>query len=344
MQIIVRRFTMTIFHQFYGCIKQYYHHCTQTTWSSIMSAKTVRNNVDCFQKVGQIAGATLILLMKKFSALSSLSRFSFTLQTVNMHDFYAMILRPYQWLCPVSADAINEDKVYNDLHQLIMSDPKMKLNPEALEKKLKGSLVKILKDMSDLNQAYRNVEAFASVVIQDLKKDKDFSGIDFSGIKQKKLSNWIRPTSLGEKITNFNWLLVDIGCVSLYLKDWNLFNTGKLANRLGQFSVLKWVKNHHLESWVTGLVSTAFIWKFFESLRKLNDDKLTAQDKKRESWNAVASFGEVILFGTSYLNLIGKIKIDNSYLQWLTIVAKSIGLISLLVKPGRQYFQVEQKG
>lgn len=149
----------------------------------------------------------------------------------------------------------------------------------------------------------------------------------------------IRHTPLAERITNWNWAIVDIGCVGLYMQGWKLLDTAKWAARVGQYQGLQWVKNQHLDQWVVGLVCTGFAWKLFEAVRKLADEAMTKEERKIARWNVITSSAELVLWGSVFLNLIQKTQISNTYIYSFGVFAKSLGLLSIVARPKHEFFQ-----
>jgi hypothetical protein len=149
----------------------------------------------------------------------------------------------------------------------------------------------------------------------------------------------IRHTPLIERITNWNWAIVDIGCVGLYLQGWKLLDTAKWAARVGQYQGLQWVKNQHLDQWVIGLVCTGFAWKLLEAVRKLADEAMTKEERTIARWNVITSSAELVLWGSVFLNLIQKTQISNTYIYSFGIFAKSLGLLSIAARPKHEFFQ-----
>jgi hypothetical protein len=229
---------------------------------------------------------------------------------------------------------------------------------EKLHTLLRNCLKAQLQAMHKNGDAYRNLGEFKDVVQRRLHnmKEVDFNkyefnqislqalkAVDFSDLNEKNpnyhVAKWIRHVPLAERITNLNWSIVDIGCVGLYLQGWELLDTAKWAEKIGQYPVFQWVKNHQLDTWVIGLVCTAFSWKLFEALRKLLDEELTAQEKRRAIWNVFTSVAELALFGAIFLNHIGQTKFNNVHLQWLAIGARSLGTLSIVTRPEHEFFQ-----
>ena len=197
-----------------------------------------------------------------------------------------------------------------------------------------------LTQMNSYGDAYRNFDEFKEVLQKRMnalpRTNFDLSKID---LKALDLPKWLRHTPLLERTLNFFWGVVDVGCFGLFFQGWGLWEPAKLAATIGKIPLFQWVKNQSLEKWVVGLVLSAFVLKFVESARKLADDKLTPQGRTQARWNIVTSFAESILYSTIYLNIMGKTRINNVFILSFAIFAKSLGLLSIALRPKREFFQ-----
>lgn len=378
----------------------------QAAMSTEWKVKTLFSDTDFFQKICQVAFASLQLFIIRYPAIAgSLARFSFVLTTANMHDFYRFVQHPLPWFCPITAKSINEFAVLNDLTDLLCKKTKRQkiiVNDEIIDEddileseseteverqnKLKGAnenkienteniekndeilrealfgiakecLDAQLKQMNTHGDAYRDLDTFVELlkkrlndpVLQERLKgavsgNLCFLNLDLSELNRKNydLSKWIRHVPLAEKIMHINWSIVDIGCVGLYLQGWNLIDTAKWANCIGQYPGFQWVVNHHLDHWVVGLVCTAFSWKLFEAVRQLCDEALTKQQRDVACRNVITSLAELVLFGAIFANQMGKTHFNNVHLQCFAIAAKSLALLSIATMLSHKFFQKPQ--
>lgn len=362
---------MAILSDLHSSFKGYCDAAQQVSMAALIKLRDFRNGPDFFQKICQVTSASLQLLgLSRPLLIDSLTRFSFVLrETAKMHDFYRIIQEPVQWLFPVDMRAIDQTNVLGDLTDYLydcrarekaenffeqgLSQERESLYQECLQI-AKECLTEQFTHMSNTNDAYRNVEEFIKVIEARLKAKThikengqrilfDLSQINLNYLTKNNpkynVTHWIRLVPLAERIVHANWTLVNMGSPILNFRDWNLLNTAKYAEQIGQYQGFQWIKEQSLDIWVTGLVCSAFAWQLFESVRKLTDDALTPQEKRQARWDAVTSFAEIVLHGTNFLNLIGKTKIDNAYIQCFAIGAKSLGLLSIATRPSPEFFQ-----
>lgn len=316
----------------------------QATLSVMTKIRDFRNNPELFQKICQVTGAVLQLIIIHHPERDHLKRLWATVSAAGMHDFYSGLKLPVWGLFHVSAECIDENKVLKSLIEILMKQvPDIGNTKEEREKglhqKAKEYLQSQLKDMTEQSYVYRNVEEFKGVLARRLKDSED-PEYDFTTVDLAGLDVPLRHVPLLERIANFNWAIVDIGCIGFYFHAWNLLDTAKWAEKIGQYQGFQWVRHSSLEHWVVGLLTTAFALKLVEAVRKLRDEVLTQQEIRQARWNAITSCAEVILFSSVYLNLMGLTKFNTIHIQCLTILAKSLGILSIVTKPKHQLFQM----
>lgn len=175
-------------------------------------------------------------------------------------------------------------------------------------------------------------------------EEGDIETFDMGNISLEDIENIevpLRHVPLGERFTNFLWGLVDIGCVDLYFQAWKLVDTAEQAERIGtKYPAFQWVKSQSLELWVRGLVCGAYAVKLFEACRKLRDEQLTDEQRRHAKWHSVTAVAELISNGAGFLDRSGLKSINPTYLQWLTIVAKTVGLLEIATKPRHKFFEI----
>jgi len=352
-----------------------FHASQQAVISVICKFKKIRNDSDVFQKIGQIAVASLQLIMLEHPATKSLANLSIVISAVSMHDFCRVLQYPRHWFFPITAEVIDQhvvrdalyENLYKKLEVRVANDPalndddhkKQLLKSEAskLKKIIENCLIDQLNLMNANNDGYRNLEEFVGQLEKRFRKLGhpyiDFPNIDLSKFVTKDLSknddksnDYTQNVSTGmvykvptlEKITNIHWAVVDCLTVALSLKEWGLLDTAKLAETIGQHHAFQWVKNQKLECWLIGLVCTSFSWKLLESVRRLRDEELSTNGRHQTRWDAVTSLAELTYFGSIFTNLIGKTNFSSAHVQILAITAKSLGLLSIFTRPNYEVF------
>lgn len=336
--------------------RNYCYETQQAGLSAILKLKEMRSNPDIYQKIGQLTSASLqlITMMNRASPVK-LTELSLVISAaVGMHDFYRVIQYPRNWFRPINAEKINEKAVVKDLAWYLasqFSDAEELLSKEQYDAfySIAQKCVKAqLQLMATKDDAYQTLDEFMGQVEKHLRKvkseDFDFTAVDLSGLTQSEdcdVANWIRHVPTFEKLTDMVWAVADVLTDAFWLGvSWKMVNLAKCAETVGQFRAFEWVKNQHLETCLIGSICTGYGLQLLESVRKLRDDALTPIEKSQAKWNAVTSVANLAFFGSMFTNMIGKTQINNMNVQILAIGARSFGLLSLLAKPKREFFEV----
>lgn len=143
-----------------------------------------------------------------------------------------------------------------------------------------------------------------------------------------------------EIINKVNWLMVDMGCVTSFLRDWDLLNTAKIAASIGKYRGLNWVSTCHLDTCVIGLVCLGYklnAMKAQSDLRRVDSFRLTSDEKsqlkKALEWDWIVNMQESALHVVILLNRAGFITTGNTNINLITIAVKSLGILALFMRP-----------
>ena len=328
----------------YQSFKNFCDETQQSVGSVVEKLTEFRNDPEFFQRICQVANNILKLLAMRYSSVAGLKRFSFVLLAANMHDFYSFLKMPAQWFFPITANAIDENQVLDSFRSIIRSHVHPSISNIAVDELAKKCLVAQLNDMQKTG-AYRSVEQFKEVLKKRISTQKiEFSHDDkrriqpFKKIDLTNLAVPLRMIPFLETINTCIWSFVDFGCIAMYFKDWNLLDTAKLAENVGQYQVFKWVKHQHLTQWVFGAMTAAYSLKLIEATRKLLNDNLTPQQNHQARWDILTAVPQVTLWTTIFLKEKG-VRISEQYIFSLAIVAYTLDLLKIALKPKHQFFQ-----
>lgn len=310
----------------------------QNAAALLLKVKDLRNDVEFFEKVGQAASYCIQLLMLNYPG-TSMSKLELALQTVLLHDAYSFLKKPREWIYPVSAEMIEENEILASLTEVLQDqiDPNH-LNVPGVQTLAEECLEHRLGSMRRSGDAYKSVDAFKEVLKRQIQETDD-PNFDLSTVDLTDLDVPLRHVPILERVTNWNWAIVDLGCVGLFLHEWKLLDTAKWAENIGQVPGFQWTRSQSLETWVVALVCTGFTLRLVEAARKLQDEALTEEETRAARWQIVTSIFEFSFYGAIYLNRIGKSSIQHSTIQWLGIVAKAFGLVYIASRPAHQFFQ-----
>lgn len=313
----------------------------QTPGSFFRKVGAWRSDPEFFEKVCQVAMAAIQLLMAECPGKEYLTRFNFALSTSLLHDFYSFLKQPRQWFFPVTIDRIDENGVKNSLITVLQAqlDPTGSHVTE-IQQLAETCLAKRLTYMREKEDAYRSADEFKQVLqIQIRNMGQSVTPFDCSTIDLTNLDVKLRHISFGERLTNLNWSIVDVGCVAVYFNEWKLINLSNWAQQIGTIPGFAWIKNRSLDAWVLGMVCSGFALKLYEATRKLFDEAMTEQERTKARVDVATSTTELVLYGTMFLNRIGQSSIDLSVIQWMTIISKSFGLYCIATRKSHVYFQ-----
>ncbi len=342
-------------------IGNYGYTTQQAALSVVLELKELRSNPDVYQKIGQIAYASLQLMIESYASAAPFARLSSLISSaVGMHDFYRVVQYPRHWFFPVTADVINEFTLREDIVLTLAEKIGMlDLNGLIIDEDLYVKLEEIvqfcvndqLERMASQDDAYRNLNEFITQLQQRLKEvksiDFDFTDIDLFDVNDLKhsqydTSEWFRSIPTVEKIMNINWAVVDSLAAAWWFKEWNVLDTAKLAETIGQYSPFQWVKNQELEHGLLGLICTGCAWNVLESVRLLRDEALTTEQIRKARWNVVTSVADFAFFGTIFTNTIGKTQVSHFNVNLLALCARTLGLISIVTRPRHKFFQIPE--
>lgn len=149
-----------------------------------------------------------------------------------------------------------------------------------------------------------------------------------------------RSLSLLEIINKVNWLMVDVGCVTSFFRDWDFLNTAKIAASIGKYRGCGWVSACHLDTCVIGFVCSGYMLnavKAKSDLRRVDSSRLTleqkSQLKKALKWDWIVNMQESALNVLILLNRLGVITTGNTHINLITIAVKSLGILALFMRP-----------
>lgn len=335
----------------------------QTAISFLKNCHTLRNNTDFFEKIGQVAYAAIQLVMMHFPGTQYLSRLSFAFSTVLMHDFYSFLKQPTKWFYPLNLSRIDQNAALTDLTTTLQEqlDP-TGAHGDVVQRLARAHLEYRFQVMGENNDTYRSVDEFKEVLQKQIRETKNKvilekiapatipATFNLEAVSLTKFHMTLTHVPLLERLGNLTWILVDVGTVGYFFQKWNLLDTAKWGERIGKVPGFQWVPSNSFDTWVIGGVCTGFGLKLVEAVRKLYDEAeaMTTEQKRQARWDVVTSIAEGIFYGAIFMNRIGQCAIKDSNIQWLAIIAKSLGLLSIIrtlepstgkKQPDTQFFQ-----
>jgi hypothetical protein len=308
-----------------------------------------REDTEIFKKVGQVAESCL-----RLAALLSVStpfpRLTSVVTVVALHDFYRFLKIPVKFIFPIDAEAIDDEQLLTNLvnhmnqNNQAFAAHQQGTDEGGLKALVRSILVKLLKNMYDLDYSFRDVDQFKNALQErfdgpDGVQLRQIGVLDLTGLKIP-----LKPVFLLDRKIKIDWLGVDIATVLFNCKEWNLVDTAHLANQVGRYSALSLLKSQSLLAWVLGAVCLGYSLEFAKAGCQLLFAKhLTGDERKRARWSLIASLGEAILFGSLFLDDRQFMQIPSASIFKIAIFSRSLGILSIVNKPAKEFCMIRNQ-
>lgn len=308
-----------IYNGLYGLQKRAEH----TIGSVFHNLKNYRNDLDLFERVCAIAVEILHLSGKA----EHFPTFKNTLCGGNMHAFYKFFRRPYHFFYPISVNSIDIPALQQELRSMNL-DGEWK---QFVDTELARFLVKISGPDSHDAVAFENSHLFLEklqnwLLAADIQKN-------YQELNVMDLLLQLKRKSLPSKIISLLGLMVETGTVFFCFNRWNLLSTTAVAAQIGRIPLFTWVKNTSLEKNLKGTACFASLFKVYESLRELSDERIGAIAKVQLRWDLGVSSADAACFGMQYLYAAGKLNLPLPWMHLIALVNDLIGVVSILNRP-----------
>lgn len=296
----------------------------------------LRLNMEAYQRIGQVT----IAILEAFGLYYQTTVFPKlikVLKVVNSHDFYDFFQIPHKLLYPLDANSIDEWAFLEKFHRLLAS--KIDLN-ESKKEPLKDILESFISYIAQRNYGYKNQTEFQEGLKKWLLKhprfQTDFKIQNLSEIDFTHLEISVKKISIIERISRAFFYLSFMVCVPCYLIEWKLLNLSYIINKIG-LKKLTFLTEAFFNQVLTGSLVLAFLTQSTNEIMKLRYKKLTAHERKRTLWTTTVSTAE------SLFNLSVFIQCSQATIIFTTFVAKSLGLLSIILKQDPNFFENNTK-
>lgn len=319
---------------------------SQGVFSSILTVKQLRINTDCFQKMCQITAAFVLLAMDRYPTANYLSKFCFSLETANMHDFYRLFLLPYDVLFPIRASSFDMNQLISELELELRAQNVIDLvnvapfgfpmlSAQRAHDIAEKCVKKKLQEMADEGDGYVSVDDFKKSLGKTLDELQNTEGFQLpaAGFDVNAMNVTTKNAPLLESINDVTWRCVDTTTVLFCLNEWGLINTAKWAMSVGQVTGLQILGEQKLLSWVYGFVCTAYSWQILEALRKLQAGGLSSDDQWRAQLHVISGCTDLLFHSMNYLNSTGYGAIPKTVVLSLGIIARGVGIWAIMARP-----------
>ncbi len=294
----------------------------------------------------------------------------------DMFFFWGFMQQPRNWRFPVTAASVDSRDALRQLEEAIKAkfpyegggnDPHQFVRAPQQAFVVKSILKQQLDTMVNSKgyPAYRNAQEFADalanrfeacgVVSVNTEKGKykiipKPTDIDLSydlaefAKEVRKMKFIVAQPSILETITNLNWLAVDLGTTTMFLKFWNILDTSRISNALGNISVFG--KNpfaQPLEVFVRASICTGCVLSLANTTKawyQLPENGRDPYQVRKLKLDATSAATDVIYHGTCFVKEAGIKAIPQPCIDALSIVVRSIGIFCINKQPAPAYTRI----
>lgn len=322
----------------------YFHHPLELYEKIAVKISQLNYDPEFFQKVFQVFSAAITIKITGMADPSpNLSRLARVFSTVNLHDGYRLFKLPEEFFFPVRLIKIDDNRLLAKLIVELRNHFNTGNHDDNIPVFAQAGLKKQLEEMEQNGDGYETEQEFLSVLqsrFQQLQTiNRPLNGqshaYNFSTLTLTNLSVPGIKSSVFEKIEKVCWPVVHAGCIFLYFKEWNLIETAKWAQSIGNIPIFGCVNQQPLDIWVKGFAICALSCKLADGARQL---LFTDQPRRKVIWQIVISSFELLSVGTLFVNTVANLKLVPVFFPVLVIVAKSLGMIEIFTRPPRTYF------
>lgn len=313
------------------------------------------NLTSCYAFATHVLAATVIKLNEVFCNLEALQRISLIalaiLREINFHcrtpyfphavelldtaaptfDFYGIYRLPHLFFYPYAVERLDEYAILDQLEVILCNhwhlgteDSEGQNRDPHVRQFAKEQLKSFLEKMEEHDLDFRSAEEVRTTLQNWFKKTLEVDpkeDFDPYSIHLQDLQIVLKKKSLLETLTTYIFFAVDIVCVPDFLEAWGLINLASYVQTIGR-----------LDDWVWRMASVGYFLQFLRASYSLWKGQLTPDEAKDMKWLMVASLAES-LYSLSIVQ-----KRDARLINYLALVAKSLGLIACLVASKPTFF------
>jgi len=257
---------------------------------------------------------------------SYLPEFVCTLECAQAFDFFKFLRIPNYLLHTYTARRIDANRLLNDL-QLIL--------PNYSQENLQTCLNTVLTDMLERGVDFRTEEQAQAFILNGILRNLNRSLPPEAQMRYEQLSSlhiYLKPKPKFLILADIPNISTDLLCIPAFLGSWSLIDLEQIASQLGTFSLLRWIPLLNLDSLIWGCMSMGFLMQFLESIRLLISEQTNATEKSEARLLFAVAGTEFLFCVTMLLKSDIRIKLAS------TLIAKSIGFISVFMTPEPSFF------
>ena len=331
-----------------ACLSYCYESAKQSLAAAVSTLNEIRKNPETFQKTCIIAGSIIqgINFTFRTKYLPELVRI---LDTAQELDFYGFCRIPFYIFHPYVPERIDEYAVLDQLETILCKnwemgkpDGKGKLRAPIVRKFAKGRLEELLEMMDEFDYDLRTENEFKKILKNHLVKyleeyPKLYSRDEFDPglIDIGDLKVDLKPSSFLQVLSDAIFMVVDIACVPSFLQEWSLIDLSYFSYKGGSTSIFGQLLQKSLDDWIRGAMCLGFLFQIMEAFRSLYIDPLTHGERNNAKRIIGAAIAECLYNGAILL------KRDLRLITFFAFVAKSLGLVQILLIPKTSFFNAK---
>lgn len=295
----------------------------------------IRQSPDAFQKICQVMSSVIQAYNWYYETTHCVTLLA-ALDVANVNDFYNILQHPYIFLYQIKPERIDEHQLLDNLIIVLSQNWNVSPDNKTVHHIAKVFLKGFLEHLTDKDIAFHEPsdlkKALREWLIHHINHShtKEF---DPYKINLDDLKITLHPLSSLRIVSSISFGVFDIGCIHNFLNDWGILPLAQIADSLGKYPGFSWVPLQALDPWVVGAFALSFFFQALESCRILLQTNTNKNQRQRAHWDLITSVTEVAL----NLTVIRKGKAE--YIIFLTFIAKSLGIISILYKPNKVFFE-----
>ncbi|MCE2983633.1 MAG: hypothetical protein LW832_08715 [Parachlamydia sp.] len=307
--------------------------------------KTIDNLTDLLcdleglQKVC-LAAHALLELVSVYQNKQVLAKFRASLNIANSFDLYGFLKIPNRYIHPIDLECLDEARLLNTLEKILCRcwiDQEMTNDPQ-IRHFAQQCIQKLIDDLTEDEWTEMTRDDFALMLqncieerlqaIDDLPQNWSREAIDLSLLPINHFEK-----SWSEKIGECFFVSVDLLCVPAFLGEWEVIDLDRYSAQLGRSRLLAWTTRYSLDDWIRAGLCAGFLLQMLNALHCLLLSNPSPIVRKRAGWDLVVSATELVF------NLSALCNARAPVVFFLTFVAKSTGVFSILFRPDRPYFE-----
>ena len=326
------------------CLFSCYEFAKEAVAATVIKLDEIRRDPEAFQKVC-IVGRSVIQGINFCCHTHYCLQLIRVLNVAESFDFYGFCRLPRYFMHPYVSNRFDEYAILDQLEVILCENWHLGVPDEEgqsrdplvhqyAQEQLKAFLEKMVENDQDFcseDEVKTGLNNWLTKVLEDNPED-DF---DPYCINLQDLSIPLKEIHWLEALTDATFVMIDIGCVPVFLQDWGLFDLSYYSNHAGRFPLYNLIRDWSLDDCIWGAMFVGFLLQFIVAVRCLMQEGLAPEESQDAKWLMAASLAE-FLYSLAILQ-----RRDPRLITFLAFSAKSLGLLHFLCASKPSFFTRE---